>query len=289
MHLNKKEVQNLMWQYNYSTYDNSFQHHGVKGMRWGVRKKNEESSVMKWSKSTSKPPDKNTNNKIFTKKRVLIGAAAVAAILVTVGGVYVYKKHHMSIPIKRLSFGDKIDISKLSTVETILPKNTIVRRMSSKSFEDYSEDGKRIYASYLKQDSRIYKETMPKYFKRWELTGVIDDGQTAYEHVMKTKNEIKIPSSKSMAELYMKATNSVDVDDGHYKSFMTRLNNDKNPEVNKFFNLVRQAGYNAVIDENDAGSLAKKPIILLNPKDDILSSKSHKLNAVEKFMNVVLM
>jgi hypothetical protein len=36
-----------------------------------------------------------------------------------------------------------------------------------------------------------------------------------------------------------------------------------------YFNEIRRRGYNSLIDDNDAGILAKEPLILLNPKGDV--------------------
>ena len=165
-----------------------------------------------------------------------------------------------------------------------------MHRISSKSVEDYSAEGRRIYVSYLTKDNRLYKEHMPKFIREWGRNGIIsDDGTKAYEHILKTKKDIKIPSKKAMAEMYMEATNSKDVDQGYYQRFMSNLIDSNIPEVKKFFDLVKERGYYAIIDENDAGNFSKSPLILLNPRDDIETSRSHRIRSFEKILNVILM
>ena len=86
----------------------------------------------------------------------------------------------------------------------------------------------------------------------------------------------------------MAVTKSKDLDAGKYQSFMKRLSNTENPEVKEFFEEVQRRGYNAVVDGNDAGTLSKNPLILLNPSSLIDHVKSKKITKFDKFMNVIL-
>ena len=204
--------------------------------------------------------------------------------------MYVYKKVNAPVHFQHFKFGEMVDLDSLSSEDTVLTKGIKMHRISSKSLEDYTTEGKRIYVSYLKKDARIYKESMPEFIRTWGKQGIIDDdGKKAYEHVLKTKNNIKIPSKRAMAEMYMEATKNTEVDRGRYQNFMAGLNNQDNPEVKTFFEIVKKRGYNALIDENDAGNFTKSPLILLNPKEDIASSKSHRIRTMEKVINVLLM
>lgn len=164
-----------------------------------------------------------------------------------------------------------------------------MQRISSKKLEDYAEEGQRLYVSHLKSDNRIYAAEMPDYIKRWTRQGIVEGNGDAYKHVIKAKNEIKIPSERKLAEIYMITTNSPHVDDGQYKRFTENLVNKENPEIRKFFKNIMDAGYNAIVDGNDAGNFTKQPLILLNPKDDVAFSGSHKIRKLERMMNVVLM
>ena len=281
-----------MWSYNYSS---ELYHFGVKGMRWGVRRyQNKNGSLTSAGKKHVKKSDDsdNENHKLTNKqkKAIVAGSVAVAASLAVIGGMYIYKKNNIPIHVTVNSFGKKINVDTLPTTDTVLKKGTKIQRISSKSIEDYSKEGRRIYASFDKKDNRLYTVTMPDFIKDWGRNGVIsDNGKKAYKHTLIAKNDIKIASKKTMAEAYMKATNNTEVDAGYYQRFMQNLVNNQNPEVQKFFSILKKSGYNAIIDENDAQHYAKSPIILLDPKNDISNSKSHKIGKIEKVINTILM
>ena len=150
-------------------------------------------------------------------------------------------------------------------------------------------EGKRIFVSYLNKDNRLYKETMPQFIKSWGSKGLISDtGNNAYAHVLKTKNPIRIPSERTMAEVYMKVTGVDKLNAGHYQKFMEKLGDNNSQTVNQYYKILRDLGYNAIIDGNDKG-WAQSPLILLNPAGDIASSHSHKIGALERVINVLLM
>ena len=154
-----------MWSYNYSS---ELYHFGVKGMQWGVRRyQNKNGSLTSAGKKHVKKSDDsdNENHKLTNKqkKAIVAGSVAVAASLAVIGGMYIYKKNNIPIHVTVNSFGKKINVDTLPTTDTVLKKGTKIQRISSKSIEDYSKEGRRIYASFDKKDNRLYTVTMPDF------------------------------------------------------------------------------------------------------------------------------
>ena len=65
------------------------------------------------------------------------------------------------------------------------------------------------------------------------------------------------------------------------------LDRDKK-ENQTFFSILREAGYNAIVDENDSTAYTKKPLILLNAADDISGVKTTKVGAINSILNVIM-
>ena len=279
-------------------------HYGIKGQRWGVRRFQEEDGSLTPAGKERYADDSDSNEKqiqnekqdtknntIFTKRNIAIGATAAVAALAVIGYMR-YKKNSNAVRSKPMEIvaGKKIDVDKLSDVDGVIKKGTKFQRISSRSFEDYSESGKTIYASFEKKDNRIYAEDMVKNIQSWRSSGIIQDNDTnVYKHTMTMNKDVKVASPKKVAEAYKKATGNTEIEHHKYMKFMTGLSDRNNETNNNFFNELRKMGYNAIVDENDAGHYTKSPLILLNPGSDVSSSSVKVIKKLGRILNVILM
>ena len=291
----------MEWSMNMLVSSDELRHHGIKGQRWGVRRFQEEDGSLtpagkerydddnkKQIQNEKQDVKKNT---IFTKRNIAIGATAAVAALAVIGYMR-YNKNSNAVRSKPMEIiaGKKIDVDKLSDVDRVIKKGTKFQRISSKSFEDYTEAGKTIYASFEKKDNRIYAEDMVKNIQSWRSSGIIQDRDTnVYKHTMTMNKDVKVASPKKVAEAYKKATGNTEIEQHKYMKFITGLSNRDNETNNNFFNELRKMGYNAIIDENDAGHYTKSPLILLNPGSDVSSSSVKVIKKLGRILNVILM
>lgn len=301
-----------------NVYQRELCHYGILGQKWGRRNgppypldredhseaekkslskslsgKRHEEMYYRKNNSEYDNVDNNQKKKGLTdeqKRLIKIGAIATGVALAAVGGAYVVKKSGLNpLHISNIRVGHDVDLSALSNRITTISKNTKLQRISNKSVEDYASEGKSIYASYLKRDNAIYKEIMPKFIKEWDYRGEIDGGKKAYVHMIKLKRDAKIASDLDVAKAYMNANGVNHVDEGRFTIFMKNLVDRDNPVCKNFVNELKGKGFDGIIDYNDAkADFTKAPIFLFNTSEIIESSKSHKLGAIEKFINVVI-
>ena len=241
-------------------------HYGVKGMKWGVRHDRERhlkdsSKRQKWSR----------------KKKILVGAAVAGGALTVLGGIYLYKELNTSLIGVSYHRGDYLKnlLSELSDSDGVsLPKGTSFQRISSKAIEDYTTRGQE-YVSYMFRDNARYKKRLPA--ESWM------QGSTSYIHKIKAKVDIKAPSSRETASIFLKL--KPDATDNHYENFMSYEIRDEASDLRKqFVSEVKNRGYNAVLDMNDK-SWTNSPLILLDPSELISSAKSRKLSVAERVVS----
>ena len=81
-----------MWEYNHS-YSNELYHHGIKGMKWGVRRyQNKDGTYTDAGKKRrSQDPETVQKRKDTAKKVAAITVAAVGAVAVSAAAIYVAK------------------------------------------------------------------------------------------------------------------------------------------------------------------------------------------------------
>ena len=277
-------------------------HHGIKGQKWGVRRfQNKDGSLtakgrQRYGESANKREETPEERKKRISRNVAIGAAAAATALTVIGAMYISHKYNVNIKelnkkatssIKEIRT-NPIDLNSLSDKDTVISKGTKFQRISSRKIEDYSEAGKQIYASYLKNDNAIYMHDMPKNIEQWRRSGIIkDEGSKVYKHLLETNKDVKVASPRKMVEAYMAVTGDTECKQYRYQNFITGLVDRDKPENKKFISKLVEMGYNAIIDENDAGSYTKSPLILLDPSKDVSGIKTTEIKKIHKILNVL--
>lgn len=270
-------------------------HHGIKGQKWGVRRfQNKDGSLTKVGKERYK--EDRVETKEERKKRiarnVAIGAAAATAAIAAIG----YMKYSKNLKTLDKKAGTAVkevstkilDFNQLSDSDITLSKGTKFQRISSKSFEEYVEKGRIAYASFKKEDNAIYMHDMPKNIERWRKNGTIKDGgNSVYKHVLEMNKDVKIASKRKVVETYAEIAGKSSVKDYEFRNFIEGLVDRDKDDNKKFINKLIEMGYNAIIDDNDAGLYTSSPLILLNPASDVRNINTKEIKKIHKIMNVL--
>lgn len=292
-----------------SEYCYELYHHGVKGMKWGVRRyQNKDGSLTeagkkRYSGKTESESESDADvRKRKIAKRIAIGAGVAAMTLAVAGGVYAYKKNSYlsSIDIKSIQRG-KYAVDNLSN-DTVIPKGSTIFRTSTHS----SLRSDLTYASITRDDRNRYIARL----------GEMYSGKNLYQMKLKTVTDVKIPSEKKQFDMFVdlltndekfskalahnphgmtpklfgdRKAAEVWASNYHYENFITRAINlgthhDKDGTLSRYADYVKRSGYRGLIDVNDIGTTAKKPVIIFDTDDNLLVESAKKLGMGMKFL-----
>jgi len=248
---------------------NELIHFGVLGMKWGVRKDNKKSNrrlkmedKYKTRGMTQKQAEEAADKRLRFEKVLAVTAGVT---LVSVSAYLVHKQH-----VKKYA-------------DEIIDKGAIFNRIAR------SPDGhisKKTFVSILPEDLKSYKDNLT-------FANDFENKSKTYHVSLKGVNKIVMPSQKMQEKLLLEVMKG----DSKYirnnviksrfsqglsdKAFVKRYYNDllryfSDEPLSDTFNstyakLLKDKGYNAVIDMNDfLGNWAKKPMILLNALEDVV-------------------
>lgn len=207
--------------------------------------------------------------------------------------------------------------SQLSTVDVKLASGQVFHRISGDSEKSltrtvknifgqsasYTKD--RLYLAFTEEDVNRYKAILPKkFFPMWGQSK-----NTAYDVAYKALTDISSPSAKKRVDIYsdllgsdrsafalaLQLVNSARISAGKkvvpgsitpdalakesYSVLALSLADPSNQLVQKYIAAVKNLGYNAIIDDNDAGRLSDSPIIILDPVKNVIRDGATALSS----------
>lgn len=265
---------------------NELMHYGVKGMKWGVQKKDRSGSNGYPKNSPKKVSMRKVHLEakglkkgktqeeatLSAEKRMRVEKALKIAGGVAVGAAVAY------VAAREL---DK----RFSSVD--LPVNTVLRNVNALG-ENQNYD-RRLYTTFEQADSKKYRGIMARHLtdqavkmRAAKMSGISD---AVYESSMTAKKRIKAPSHMEAKKLYAEFEKDFKYGTGarSYKEFNKGLVGDSS--INrKFYKFMESKGYNAILDANDqfiSGFDAKKPLILFNAASSTTKLADRVINKPE--------
>lgn len=255
--------------------DDFLSHYGVKGMKWGVSKEHH--------RDYQEVATRDTANNIAKRQ---IASVNMVRYMAAGRGKQ-----------ERRKFNEDW-YNSLSTGKEHMPQGTIlnrvVRGVDANALSGY------VYVSKIKSDTDLYTATIPAF------TNGFKSGKkqyhSAYQVSLETKKRLSMPSAKERVDTFIETLKTPDgkqwLKDNGYKDEIHELNSKEvglkyYDRFNKFagnkdvkfnttyFNAVRSKGFDALIDDNDAGIWSKQPTILLNPKGSVKITNVRQLSAAE--------
>lgn len=250
-------------------------HYGVKGMKWGVRKEH--------YREYHPVATVDTANNIAKRQMANVNMVR-----------YMAKGRGIQ---ERRKF-DEQWYNSLSTGKEYIDKghdlSRVVRGVDGNAMSGY------MYVSQLKSDHDMYTATIPAFTNGFKAGK--RQYHSAYQVSMETKKRLAMPSAKERVDTFIEQLQTKDgqqwLKDNGYKDEIHELNakqvglkyydrfnkyaGNKDVKFNTtYFNAVKSKGYDALIDDNDAGIWSKKPTILLNAKGSVKITNVRQLSANE--------
>ena len=255
-----------------SRVDDFLAHHGVKGMKWGVRQDQH--------REYSEKATKTSDNVI---KRA--GSTVQMTRYFATGGSLKKQQQYTA------EWYDSLDTGK-AFIEKGATMNRIVRGVDDRALSG------RLYVSTLESDHEMYKAVIPAVQKKFAF------GQKEYHSVyqveLEAKKKLSMPSEKERIDIFIETIKTPEgrkwmADSGYkdqinelnakemglsaYKKFNKVAGNQELKITDVYFDKVKAKGYDAILDDNDAGVWSKSPTILLSPKSTVRVNSVKQLSA----------
>ena len=232
------------------------------------------------------------------QKLAMVGGVAAAAVIGYAGYTYATDSRDQNADV-----GDRISVNvfqrrynesssafymvglksfdSLDNNDIRVPSGTVFSRITA--YKDESLDG-RMYTTFLPGDNDKYQGVYGPVLRSRTMKARL------YVSKMTTGEDVRSPSHRRRVELYAdmlrELSGQPDTPEVRAKYNQKALDNYnifarqlvvKSPTSDRYFDMVRKAGYNAILDDNDAGQLSDMPMILLNPKATVKSRQMEPL------------
>jgi len=202
-----------------------------------------------------------------------------------------YWKKLQKTEMSRVSGISKDAFDKMDDTPISVPAGHIFKRVSTDKEEVLRE---KIFAAYKDEDVTRYKAALPTFWQSWGIGGTTKGG---YVVSIKAKEDITSPSQKARVKAYIdlldekvsgkdffkdsktqsgkdwledigidikgKGKTSEEIGLATYREFSLRLAQDS-AIGGAYYDKIKKAGFNAIIDDNDAGKLSDAPMMIFN-------------------------
>lgn len=249
-------------------------HHGIKGQRWGVRN------------GPPYPLDSKTSSEIKKRKKPKILADPISLAISRDAKLRGYGAwaHMQNIKSGRMTqlrrHGSEyvLKSEKDWTRDTVkddlkFEKGKRIYRITHDP-EETLEGKKQLYVTANEDDRNLYRAVFSNSVLGKEAK------KNRYEKEMELLKDITVASKDSQVDTIMEVTgltrqeSTLLVGKINYEIVLDETLRSK--ETTKFLKEIKKRGYDAVMDLNDSGWMGREPIVILDPDNSYIETKSIK-------------
>lgn len=235
--------------YNYTINTDELYHHGIKGMKWGVRRRNNNSPATK-------------KRSMSSKKKVAIGIGIAAGTVAIATGAYFVHKYRMM------------------NSDMLIKQGTELQHLGKNAIDKFD---KPFYATHLKSDKKLYINSKSVGFdKKWTLNQTITSNKDikiagkkasidTFKNFIKDNDEyqerfgkVNLNNKKAVKEAYYRFIKDAPPSMSVYEKHL----------ANEYFKRLSSKGYGAVRDTYDQKIMkAKSPIIIFDGLSELMTKR----------------
>ena len=250
-------------------------HYGVKGMKWGVRN----DQYRDYHENATTDTETSRLGKLRSSTNM-------------------YRYFATGGKLKSRQKYDEKWYNNLDTGKQYIRKGQVMRRVV-RGVDEKALAG-RLYVAKRKDDANMYRATIP-YVQKHGAAGK-KTYHSVYQVELTAKKRMAMPSEKERIDTFIETIqtetgrnwlkdngykgqidelNAKKVGLKYYKRFNKYAGNQEAKFNDTYFNAIKKKGYDAILDDNDAGVWSKEPTILLSPAGTVKVKSVRQLSAKE--------